>query len=103
MFPQIGVSAIFILIIFAIAGIVLFYKDGKLAEDYRVYSVVIIFALFLVVIAFISKKQPDIDKYIAIIGGATFLGALVIKKRTAFLSNIMLIISMSINIAVALL
>ena len=103
MFPAIGVSAIFILIIFAIAGALLFYKNGELAKDYRIYSAVIIFALFLVIIAFTSTKQPYIDKYIAAIGGITFLSALVIKKRTVFLSNIMLVISMSINIAVALL
>ncbi|MGL5068889.1 MAG: hypothetical protein ACRC6T_13920 [Sarcina sp.] len=91
------------LILFAISGATLFYKNGKLVSDIRVYSIVVIFAILLAMVAYFSMPgEFYIDKMIAVIGGIAAISALIIKQRMFFLSKIILIVSMSVNMVIAL-
>ncbi|MGL4762971.1 MAG: hypothetical protein ACRCWG_16235 [Sarcina sp.] len=91
------------LILFAISGATLFYKNGKLVSDIRVYSIVVIFAILLAMVAYFSMPgEFYIDRMIAVIGGIAAISALIIKQRMFFLSKIILIVSMSVNMVIAL-
>ncbi|WP_297521664.1 hypothetical protein [uncultured Clostridium sp.] len=91
------------LILFAISGATLFYKNGRLAKDIRVYIGVVVFAILLAIVAYISMPgEFYIDRLIAVIGGIAAISALVIKQRMFFLSKIILIVSMSVNMVIAL-
>ncbi|MGL4451815.1 MAG: hypothetical protein ACRCTZ_11555 [Sarcina sp.] len=95
--------ACILLILFAISGATLFYKNGKLAKDIRVYSIVVIFAILLAMLAYFSMPNEFyVDRMIAVIGGIAAISALVMKQRMFFLSKMILIISMSINMVIAL-
>ena len=95
--------ACIMLVLFAISGATLFYKNGKLARDIRVYSIVVIFAILLAAVAFFSMPgEFYVDRLIAVIGGIAAISALVIKQRMFFLSKIILIVSMSVNMVIAL-
>lgn len=92
-----------LLILFAISGATLFYKNGKLARDVRVYSIVVIFAILLAMVAYFSMPNEFyIDRMIAVIGGIAAMLALVIKQKMFFVSKMILIISMSVNMVIAL-
>lgn len=92
-----------LLILFAISGATLFYKNGKLAKDVRVYSIVVIFAILLAMLAYFSMPgEFYIDRMVAIVGGMAAISALIIKQRMFFLSKMILIISMSVNMVIAL-
>ena len=91
------------LIMFSIAGMTLFYKSGKLAKDFRIYFGIVIFAILLALVAYYSMPgEFYIDRLIAIICGIAAIATLVIKQRMFFLSKIILIVSMSVNMVIAL-
>ena len=92
-----------LLILFAISGIILFYKNGKLARGIKVYSIVVIFTVLLSMVAYFST--PDafyIDRVIALIDGLAAILTLFMVKRMFFLAKVILIISMSVSIAIVL-
>lgn len=98
-----GLEAIVLLLLFASIGFLLFYKDGALAKESKVYFIIVIFSLIISVLAYrFSMKSIDIDKVMAILGCVTSVVALMIKKKMFFLSRILLIISMSINIVIVM-
>ena len=92
-----------LLILFAMSGIILFYKNGKLAKDIKIYSIVVIFTVLLSMVAYFST--PDafyIDKVIALIDGLAAILTLFMRNRMFFLAKVILIISMSVSIAIVL-
>ncbi|MGL5634174.1 MAG: hypothetical protein ACRDDL_03790 [Sarcina sp.] len=91
------------LILFSIAGIALFYRNGKFAKKAKIFSGIVIFAILLSVIAYISMPAEFIfDRIIALIGGIAAIIALIIKGKMFFASKVLLIVSMSINMTIAL-
>ena len=95
------VRAGLLLILFAISGIILFYKNGNLAKNTKIYSTVVIFAILLSMLAYFSTPNEFyIDKIIGAIDGIAAILTLIIKKRIFFLSKMILIISMSVSIAI---
>lgn len=95
--------AFVLLLMFSIAGAMLFYKDGKIAKDNKAYMIVVIFAIVLSILAYFS--MPDylyVDKVIALIGGIAAATAFVMKERMFFLSKIILVASMSVNMVLAI-
>lgn len=87
---------------FALAGVILFYKDGKLAKDFKLYLIVVVFAVLLAAMAYHSiPEEFYIDRIIAIAGGVAAVTAFVIKKKLFFCSKILLIVSMSFNVVIA--
>lgn len=97
------VRAWILLILFAISGIILFYKNGNLAKNIKIYLIVVIFAVLLSMVAYFSTPNEFyIDKIIGAIDGIVAISTLIIKKRMFFLSKMILIISMSVSIAIVL-
>lgn len=91
------------LVMFSIAGITLFYKNGKLARDFRIYLGIVIFAILLALVAYFSMPGDFyVDRLIAMGCGIAAIATLVIKQRMFFLSKIILIVSMSVNMVIAL-
>lgn len=92
-----------LLILFAISGIILFYKNGKLVNDIKIYSIVVIFTVVLSMVAYFSMPNAFyIDRVIAIICGLAAVLSLIMKNAMFFLSKVILIISMSVSIAIVL-
>lgn len=98
-----GLEAIILLLLFAGIAFLLFYKGGSLASNDKIYLIVVICSLIISILAYnFSMGSFGIDKIIAILGAITSVGALIIKKKMFFLSRILLIISMSINIVIVM-
>lgn len=90
-----------LLVLFAISGVILFYKNEKLVKNEKAYLSVVIFTILLAMLAYFSTPNEFyIDRIISIIDGLAAILTLFIKKKMFFLSKIILIISMSISIAV---
>ncbi|MGL4742149.1 MAG: hypothetical protein ACRC41_15335 [Sarcina sp.] len=95
--------SIIMLILFSIAGIALFYRNGKFAKRAQTFSIIVIFAIVLSVIAYISMPSEFIfDRIIALVGGIAAIVALIIKGKMFFASKVILMVSMSINMVIAL-
>lgn len=94
---------IILLIMFGVAGAMLFYKDGLYIKKKKRYLAIVIFSLVLSIIAyFVVPDYLFIDKIIVCISAISAIASFILKDKMIFTSKIILMTVMSVNIVIAL-
>ncbi|MGL4990138.1 MAG: hypothetical protein ACRC57_03070 [Sarcina sp.] len=94
---------IILLTMFGIAGAMLFYKDGLYIKKKKRYLVIVLFSLVLSILAyFVVPDYLFIDKIIVCISAIAAIASFILKDKMVFISKLILMTVMSINIVIAL-